>query len=121
MPEPKLSYEQIQQKIAEMDLKERLKKEAIELDLIEQEKAVKLAGSAALRKKRQEEEYFQSKCTHRKENGRTRVVGIFGSDRSKGALYICQNCQKEFDGTTLSPDLAPPGNQVGGVLQGFVG
>jgi hypothetical protein len=116
-----LSLEDVQRQIAILQLKKLQEAEAIEADKLNQEIAVRKAASAEIKKKREAELYMQSMCTHRKENGNPRIVGVRDSNPANGILFQCLNCLKEFTSHDLPPDLAPPANTVGGVLIGFAG
>jgi hypothetical protein len=113
--------EELQAKILAIQLRKLEQEEAIEADKLNQEIAVRKAASAEIKKKREAELYMQSMCTHRKENGNPRIVGVRDSNPANGILFQCLNCLKEFTSHDLPPDLAPPANTVGGVLIGFAG
>jgi hypothetical protein len=112
------SVEDIQRQIALIQLRKLEKEEAVEADRIAQANSVRHATAGALKQRMARDAKAQEMCTHRKENGTTRIVGVRASS-GMGVLLACQNCAKEFDAQTCPPDLAPKAEHVGGPIMGY--
>jgi hypothetical protein len=112
------SVEDIQRQIALIQLRKLEKEEAVEADLRAQANAVRTATASALKQKMAREKQEQNLCTHRKENGQTRIGGVRAST-GHGVLLSCQRCGKEYTEKDCPSDLAPKAEHIGGPILGL--
>lgn len=117
-PKTQPTVEDIQRQIALIQLRKLEKEEALEADKINQANSVRQATAGALKQRMARDKRDQDMCTHRKDNGTTRIAGVRASS-GMGVLLACQRCAKEFTADTCPPDLAPKAEHVGGPILGY--
>ncbi len=77
-----------------------------------EERRARDAGIQSTRQKMAQDALNQSMCGHKKENGRTHLMGQ--RDHSGVLHLICQRCQAPFLGSNVPFDLRPDMDMVGG-------
>jgi len=88
------------------------KKQAKEAEEEENLRRLMLARADGIRHEKANREAAQNYCDHRKEDGRTRIVGQKLSNNHLSLM--CGYCYKEFNEDSVPPSLRPSGDFIGG-------
>lgn len=126
-PPPQVkSLEELQRLKAELEVevllkqrdslnRESKKAEEADAEIAERERArreMQASTIAGLRRKQEQDRYAQDTCPHKKENGKTAVVGQ--RDGQNHYHWICQNCTRPWTDNELPFHLRPDTEVVGG-------
>jgi len=106
--------EDIQRRLALLQLKKLEKEVTDEAEHQEQLKNFRLMNALDAKRKEEEKQMTQLMCNHLKPNNASAVVGYRSHQHVE--QWICQNCFKEWFGADVPPMLRPAREKVGGPL-----